>query len=322
MRTLVLLAIAALSSAQSQHRDRMLESPQLLWHAPRVMTVRDWVCGPGGCDRTPVPPFHFVKEDRGGTAPKVTVRDARGRMWSAKFGAEVIPECFGSRFVSALGYVAEPTYYVEKGRLDDASKARRTRHVVKPDGSFRRARFELRGDKDFEFLQGQTWSWVDNPFVGTHELAGLKIVMMLLSNWDAKDSRDGDESNNNVFRGVVDGRPALLFCTYDWGASLGQWGSVFRRDQSDCSGYVRDTPRFIRGVHGNQVEFGFVGKHGDDLNRGITVEDVRWLLPYLLRITPGQLRAGLEASGAADRQTACWAAAIEHRIQQLQAVAK
>ena len=39
-------------------------------------------------------PFTFVSEVKGGTAPKVTVRDARGTEWIAKFGEEVKPENF------------------------------------------------------------------------------------------------------------------------------------------------------------------------------------------------------------------------------------
>ena len=35
-----------------------------------------------------------------------------------------------------------------------------------------------------------SWAWADNPFIGTKQLAGLKIVNMLLSNWDTKDRRD------------------------------------------------------------------------------------------------------------------------------------
>jgi hypothetical protein len=298
------------------------DGPQLLWHAPREMTIQDWICGPGGCDRTPAPPFHFLKDDSGGTSPKISVSDAKGRQWSVKFGAEVIPECFGARFVSALGYFAEPSYYVQSGRIDLGYKVHRARRVVRRDGRFERARFQLRGQKDMEFLQGRAWAWDENPFRGTRELAGLKIVMMLLSNWDAKDSRDGSESNNNVFRGTVGGREYLMYSVYDWGASLGRWGNVLRRDQSDCPSFVEDSPHFVKGVRAGEIEWGFDGKHGDDLRKGITVADVRWLLPHLRRITPEQLQAGLKASGATERQAGCWAGAIGERIRQLSDVAK
>jgi hypothetical protein len=64
-----------------------------------------------------------------------------------------------------------------------------------------------------------------------------------------------------------------------------------------------------------------VGKHRASLEAGITIEDVRWLLPYLQRITPQDLEAGLKASGATERQTACWSWAIQDRIRQMAAIA-
>jgi len=31
------------------------------------------------------------------------------------------------------------------------------------------------------------WSWTGNPFVGTREFQGLKVMMALINNWDLKD---------------------------------------------------------------------------------------------------------------------------------------
>ena len=325
MRKLVLLVLCipgslAFAADSNTLADNSL--PKFIWRAPRPFTSHDWICGPGGCGRTPSPPFQFLKEDTGGTNPKMTVRDAKGLEWSIKFGAEAIPECFASRFVTALGYFAEPTYFVAEGRVEGIKDLKTTRYVVNKDGSFKHGRFELRGESDLVFLPGHVWGWIDNPFLGTHELAGLKIVMMLLANWDAKDDREGDDSNNNMFRGVVGGAPALLYSVTDWGASLGHWGGLMRRDQSDCAGYTRDDSNFIKHADGAAIDWGYEGKHAVDIKTNITIGDVRWLLPYLERIRDEDLHTGLKASGATDRQTACWAAAIENRIHQLQAVAR
>lgn len=295
--------------------------PKILWRTPKKLTTQDWICGPGGCEGAPAAPFHFLKEESGGTNPKISVRDAKGRTWSIKFGAEVIPECFSSRFVTALGYTAEPTYFVGRGRIEGLMHLKRARRVIHAEGEFRKGRFEGRGQKGFEFLDGQTWSWADNPFNGTHELAGLKVVMMLLSNWDAKDARDGPgESNNNVFRASEGGPPVLLYAVSDWGASLGRWGAPRRRDRSDCSGYAGDTPRFISGIRNGEIEFGYWGKHAEDIKGGISVGDVAWLVPYLDRISMEELLTGLRASGATERQATCWATSIGNRIRQLKAV--
>ncbi len=164
------------------------------------MTNEDWTCAPGGCDHKPAPPFHFLKAEQGGSTPKMDVRDSKGRTWSVKFGGEVIPECFASRFLTALGYIAEPDYCLNDFKVQGITGLPRiVRHQQRPDGGFGLARFELRGEKTMQFLPHCSWAWNDNPFLGSNELAGLKIVMMLLSNWDAKDAHYGDDSNNGVF---------------------------------------------------------------------------------------------------------------------------
>jgi hypothetical protein len=312
-RGALLLLLAATVCAQER-------APKIIWREPKAMTVQDWVCGPGGCDNTPAPPFELKKEDPGGTNPKVQVRDAKGREWSVKFGGEVIPECFGSRFANALGYFAEPTYFVGSGKLEKMQTLKRSRRFIRSDGTFARARFELRGQSDLKFLEGQQWGWSANPFVGTHELAGLKIVLMLLSNWDAKDTREGDDANTGVFRVTGGGRDVLFYGVFDWGASLGRWGRAMRRDQSDCAGFAWDTPGFFRIGGGNRLEWGYDGKHAEDM-KNVTIDDVRWLLPYLDRVQRAQLVAGLKASGATERQAGCWAGSLESRIQQLRQAA-
>ncbi len=314
IRLLILLLCCGVFARPDERR--------VLWHDPGPATVEQWKCGPGGCDRAPVAPFQFVREETGGSNPKVAVRDARGRSWSVKFGAEAIPDCFASRFVTAIGYFAEWNYFVDRGRIEGLGKLNRARHVVRPDGSFARARFQMRGQSDLEFLKNGEWSWTDNPFRGSRELAGLKILMMLLSNWDAKDSREGDDSNTGTFRAPGPDGPQLLYMVDDWGATLGRWGGALRRDQSDCAGYALETPRFVTGVHGNVVEFGYTGKHDADIKNGITLDDVRWLLPLLERITPEQLHTGFAAAGASPRQSRCWAFSIEKRIERLQSIAR
>jgi hypothetical protein len=294
--------------------------PAILWRAPSGIGMENWTCGSAGCDHAPAPPFHFEKEDMEGTFPKLTVTDAKGRTWSVKFGVKVMPESFSSRFVAALGYVVEPSYYVASGKLDDASKLSRARGYVKSDGTFVRARFQLRDKNTLEFLPKHAWSLTDNPFVGTHELAGLRVLLMMLSNWDVKDFRSGEESSNTaVFRGPGG---ELLYSFFDWGSTLGRWGNITRRTRSDCTGFSADTPRLITGVRDNVVVWGYSGKHEEIVRNGITVDDLRWLDPYLSAITDEQIRAGLKASGANDRENATCTEALESRIHQVQTVAR
>ncbi|HKE27939.1 MAG TPA: hypothetical protein VKB88_36540 [Bryobacteraceae bacterium] len=321
IRLLLCLVIAL--AAEAQQAERMAveaTQPGVLWRAPNDIGMENWRCGSAGCDHAPAPPYHFVKEDMEGTFPKLSIQDAKGRAWSVKFGGKVIPESFSSRFVAALGYVVEPSYYVGSGKLDEVSQLRRARNMVKPDGTFHHARFQLRDNQSLQFLKDHSWSLADNPFRGSHEFAGLRVAMMLLSNWDAKDARDGQQqANTAVFRGPAG---EMLYSFFDWGSTLGRWGKLMRRTRSDCAGFAEDSPALITGVRENVVEWGYSGKHEDDVRSGITVEDLRWLAPYLSRITDEQIRTGLTASGATPRQTTCWAEGLESRIHAVLAVAQ
>ena len=289
----------------------------VLWAEPGPKTVADWTWGPGGESRAPRPPFHFVKENLSGTNPKVEVTDAAGARWVVKFGGEVHTEPFAARLLSAVGYLATPAYFVSEGAIDGVHGLKRARPFVSRDGKFRAARFQLRDGRGPMLAKNLNWSWPDNPFVGSHELNGLKILMMLLSNWDAKDARDGAGSNTAIF---VDANSRYYAFT-DWGATLGRWGSFLKHDRWDLSAYRSQTHGFVKGAHGGQVIWGYRGKHNSDVSSGITIADVRWLLPYLVAITGEQLRAGLIASGATAASADGFTRSIQNRIGQLRKLA-
>ena len=35
-----------------------------------------------------------------------------------------------------------------------------------------------------------TWRWRNNPFAGTRELDGLRVMMAVINNWDLKDKNN------------------------------------------------------------------------------------------------------------------------------------
>ena len=96
---------------------------------------------------------------------------------------------------------------------------------VDQEGCFRDARFELDEEDVIKHFDEHSWAWNDNPFVETRELNGLKIVMMWLSNWDAKDVRDvARGSNTAVFEYPIgNGRREARYLIIDWGGALGRW---------------------------------------------------------------------------------------------------
>jgi hypothetical protein len=224
---------------------------------------------------------------------------------------------FAARLLFAMGYTAQPAYYVRSGVITGVHDLKRAKPFIGKNGEFAYTRFKLHGSKKLTRVEGVDWSWIDNPFVGTHELNGLKILMMLLSNWDAKDSRDGKGSNTAIYEASSSG-DQLIYSFDDWGATLGKWGGFFSRDKWNADGFSRQTRAFASSSDGQTIRWGYRGKHGKDITSGVRIEDVRWLLTYLSGVTDEELRAGLQASGATPPEVDTYVRSIRERISQLQ----
>jgi hypothetical protein len=295
-----------------------------IWHDPGMVDRLDFCNGPGGETGAPLPPFQFLKEHTGGSNPCLSVRDARDRTWRVKWGDEVRSETFATRLAWSAGYYVETAYFIPRGRIEGVGKLERARDCIGEDHAFKDARFELDEDGVDKLFDEHGWSWNDNPFVGTRELNGLKIVLMLTSNWDNKDVRDvARGSNTAIFQhrihgGAIEARYLII----DWGASMGKWGSLVFRGKWDCAGYESQTPEFVKGVENGIVKWGYVGQRTEDATEGIRVEDVRWLYQYVGRIRDEQIQEGLVASGATDEEVESFTRAIRERINQLKRVSE
>jgi hypothetical protein len=295
--------------------------PPTIWQDPGDVASLSFVYGAGGYENAPKAPFIFKDEDKAGSNPKVNVIDRDGRHWGVKWGSEVHAEVFASRIAWAAGYYVEPAYYVRSGRIEGVTKVDRAKKYIKSDGSFTDARFELKEEGIKKFNGKDGWRFDENPFFGTKELNGLKIILMLTSNWDSKDQRDVSRgSNTAIFKYKDTGE--VRYLVTDWGGSMGKWGSYFSREKWDCDGYFDQNSKFIKGVNNKYVEFGYSGQRTEDIREGIKVSDVRWLLKYVGRISDTQIRDGLIASGASQEELKCFLAAIRDRIQRLVEVAR
>lgn len=295
--------------------------PQRIWHDTGEVARLDLRYGSGGRENAPQPPFTFVEESEGGTQPKILVRDAAGRSYAVKFGEEVQGEVFAPRLAWAAGYYVEPTYYVASGTLQGGRPVGRARTYVKSGGTFRHAVFELRRDNP-RYLPNASWHWERNAFVGTRELNGLKVVVMLVSNVDNKDIRDKAEgSNTSMFLDERGGKKEVLYMVGDWGATMGRWGRLAKRARWNCPVYSEQSSEFVQREADGTLRFGFVGKHDSHFKESVRAADVRWLMERLGRLTDRQLRDGLEASGATAEEVGCFTRALRVRLDQLRRVA-
>ena len=297
-----------------------LATHHTIWRDPGGVESLDLSSGPGGPGGAPVPPFNFIEEHMTGSQPCVSVTDTRGRRWRVKWGNEVRAENFAVRLVWACGYHAETTYFVASGAIDGAHSLQRANACIGDDCSFREARFELDDPEVRKLFEEHSWAWNDNPFLGTPQLNGLKVLVMLLADWDTKDRRDvARGSNTAIFEHRVGRwRREARYLITDWGGSMGRWGStVVTRGRWDPEGFAAQNAAFVTGTQDGLVHFGYVGQRTADVATGISIEDVRWLCRYLARLTDVQLRAALDASGASADETERFTQAIRQRINQL-----
>ena len=235
---------------------RLRAAAHLIWRDPGAIEALDLAHGPGGAAigaRAAVP--RSSKSTLTGSQPCVSVADARGRLWRVKWGDEVRAENFAVRLVWACGYFAEVTHFVASGRIEGAHDLQRAASCIGEDCTFSEARFELDDPAVRKFFEEHSWAWNDNPFVGTRELNGLKIVVMLLSNWDTKDRRDvARGSNTAIFEHRVSRlAPRSALSDHRLGRLDGPLGQQHRHARPMGSGRVRGADAGLRDRHAGRV---------------------------------------------------------------------
>ena len=290
-----------------------------IWREPSAAEASDLRHGPGGKDGVPHPPFRFVEEHFNGSQPCVSVRDTRGRLWRVKWGHEAKPEAFAVRVAWACGYFAEVTHYVRSGIVEGVTDLSRARACLDEHGRFEDARFELEDPGVRMLFDEHSWAWNDNPFLGTPPFSGLKIVTMLLSNWDTKDRRDVARGSNTAIFEVRTGwgREARYLIT-DWGGAMGKWGSnLVSRGRWDPEGFASQTPQFVTGVRDGRVNFGYQGQRTPEIARDITVEHAAWFCQYASRLTEPALHQALDVCGATEDEARIFARSVIERIRLL-----
>jgi hypothetical protein len=312
--------------ARSEYKRRIRnERPKIridresIWRDPGDISKLDFANGAGGSDGAPAPPFRFLEEHQTGSSPNVSVQDAKGRRWRVKWGDEVRSESFATRVVWAAGYFVETAYFVEQGKIEGAQNLQRANECMDTNGNFTDARFELDEQGVVKHFDEHSWAWNENPFLGSKELNGLKILIMLLSNWDNKDVRDvARGSNTAIFHyKLPDGSIEARYLIIDWGASMGKWGDIVLRQKWDAQGFLNESPNLVKGVDNGTVIWGYTGQRTSDAIQNISVEDVRWLCSYLSQLKDSQFEAGLRASGASEEEVKMFVRGLRERINHL-----
>lgn len=254
-----------------------------LWTAPTDLADRDLFYGPWGPERAPDPAaiYTLVAIKRTGVNPGMTVRDPQGREWSVKQAAtderpdEGPVEVVLSRVLSAIGYHQPPVYYLPSFTLEDDWG----RHL-EPGGRFR---LKVPSLKD----RG-TWSFQQNPFVGTDPYEGLLVILMMFNSSDLKNS------NNVLYEYSSAGRRQYWHVVRDLGTALGSTGR-FVQEKNNAAAFERQG--FLKGVRNGFVEFAYAGFHQELVRDRITPEHVRWASDLLGSLEERQWQEAFMAGG-------------------------
>jgi hypothetical protein len=315
----VLVAHVAVSQASKSPADAVL------WTDPGDIRARNLYWGIGGEEHQPKLPVEFVKEDKRGTNPKFDVRDSSDQKWKAKVGLEAKPETAASRIMWAVGYTANENYLFHELQVKNMPpRLQRGQQLVKGNNVL-----DVRLQRPpHGYKKGGDWSWRHNPFYGTREFNGLRIMMGLIANWDLKDD------NNAILENESNSSPKLYEVT-DVGTAFGTVGKSYTNKISKKNLPAYQHAPLIAHVHSDyidlnfpkrppiaalfefqwiffchQVRMGWIGKH-------IPRSDAKWIGSLLAQLTPDQIHDAFRAAGYSPDEIEAYSQAVLSRIKEL-----
>jgi hypothetical protein len=298
------LALPVLAQKSKRDKTAYQGNAAVMWEQVDI-GQRDLYLGPGGHEMKPdLSSIKFIKKEKGGTQKKYRIEDGSGRVWVAKIGREARPETAAVRLLWGLGYKTEVNYLVPT-------------ITIPGKGTFRNVRLEARPDNVDR--KGE-WKWKSNPFVGTRELQGLKIMQVFMTNWDVLDKQ------NEILE--VDGPGGKLYhyIISDLGRTFGKYGNnnlpiIYRLGRRTGAPGPYSRASFIKGFEKDgRIKWGIKGKNRG-IYKDITVADARWLLAYLRKLSDRQIEDAFRAANYSPAEVDMYRAAIKRRINELEQVA-
>jgi hypothetical protein len=295
-----MLALPFAANAQDKDKKdkkdkKALTGTPVMWKDPTDLESRNLILGAGGEEMKPdISQITFIEEKSGGYSKKYRVKDAKGNEWVAKIGKEAQTDTAANRLVWALGYESEIAYLIPHLKIEGKGEYDNVRLEARP------ADVKRKGN----------WMWENNPFKESPEFRGLKILMLMLNNWDMKD----DNNEILAMRGDTTGEGKLRYIISDLGATFGKTGGVFSRSRNDVPDYVK--AEFIKKIDGDKIDFSYSGKN-QKLFEGLTVADARWLNNLLKRLSDDQIKDAFRAANYSAEDVDLLAGAFRERINAL-----
>ncbi|MFN2577379.1 MAG: hypothetical protein ABR607_06775 [Pyrinomonadaceae bacterium] len=267
-------------------------APAVLWQEPSDIASRDLFLGPGGeAMRPDLSHVVYIRDNTGGHTTKYRVRDGAGNEWVVKVGNEAQPETAASRLVWAAGYYTDITYFVPEVKIDGKGTLKNVRFEARPKTI---KRYDLE------------WDWDNNPFKGSNELQGLKVLMVLLNNWDLKNA------NHRILFMKDDNQ--LRYVVSDLGVAFGKTGSSITHNRNRPDEYVKT--RFVTGVQGDSISFGFHATH-DQMLGNVTVTQAKWIGNILSQLSDKQISDAFRAADYSPAEIDMLTKSVRERIDEL-----
>ena len=319
----ILLALAGAAAAQNQHPSRRSMPESIIWTDPGDVRSLNLFWGPGGERHQPQPPVTFVEEDMHGTSPKFDVRDSSDKKWKAKLGVEAKPETVASRLLWAVGYGANENYFFPRLQVTNMPQLKRGQNLAGNNGMVPNVRLQRHSGQRIG-----NWNWRHNPFYGTREFNGLRVMMGLIANWDLKDD------NNGIFEYEKQGGPKL-YVVSDVGTAFGTPGKEYSdtRSKGNVDAFART--KLIAHIHQNYIDLNFPKRPPLSslfefewdfffrqtkmlwIGRHIPREDAKWIGALLAQLSPDQIRDAFRAAGYSPPEIELGTRGVLSRIQEL-----
>jgi hypothetical protein len=314
------------SEKKEEKRKKQEAVPRLravIWHPTIDANQLNLLYGAGGKEDAPTPgaKYKFKKEDMNGTSPKFDVEDDQGIKWRVKLGQEPRAETAATRLLFAAGYFVDEDYYIDELHVEGLPPLKRGQSFVTDDGIVHGARLERRMK---EVKKLGNWDWFKNPFVGTKEFNGLRVMVALVNDWDLK------TINNSIYE--VSGEAE--YAVSDVGATFGKTGDPLHRSKSVLKDY--EDSKFIDKVTTDFVDLVMRSRpplfaainipnyekrtHMQAVTKHIPRADAKWLGQRLSQLTEEQIRDCFRAGGYTQEEVEGYSTVIQNRIAALKAL--
>jgi hypothetical protein len=176
-----------------------------------------------------------------------------------------------------------------------------------------------------------TWQWRKNPFTGTRELDGLRVMMALVNNWDLKNQNTAVYSMSSDGDGPEGSQQ--IYVISDLGASFGAPGFAWPKSKSRDNFDQYSHSKFITKVTPDYVDFNAPGRPALMRSFGlpgffmrlrlrwignhVPRADAKWMGQLLARLSPDQIRDAFRSAGYSSQEVDGFAKVIEARIAEL-----